>query len=201
MIARILALALVFSVFASCAQDGRSYLYVHNRPNGANTRDRIPVYVDNRLAAWETEAVFGAVDDWNYALNGALVFRVESASFDMSPTSVLADPLAVLVLRADNGAILAAQPDHTVAFTDAIGGRLVYVTNSVPSDSLRGILRHELAHILGAAHAPSDPTSLMYPVYTRDGYACIDQGTMRQVAKARWLTMSALNYCLNVPIE
>ncbi len=96
-----------------------------------------------------------AAQDWN---------ATGLARFDLAPGGWT-------VVRSD-----AWLPQYAVTNTAA---REVVVYRSAPSD-LRGIMRHELGHVLGLDHASS---GLMSPRYDRQAYSRIDPSTIRTLAQ------------------
>jgi predicted Zn-dependent protease len=164
----------------------------------------IPVWIDNNFGQADLLSIQDALDQWSFALNGYLVFRVESTHFDMQiePMQAAQDGKAWLILKiARNNRLTKYHDDKqpfghiALAFTDRIGGNTLYlVRDRLDNDQVRGIMMHEMGHLLGAEHHMGDGI-LMNPQYNSNNAQCVDYDTLKQVALYQHLEISKLNYC------
>jgi hypothetical protein len=115
-----------------------------------------PIHLEIRgFAPDERARILQAAEDWN---------ATGFARFDLAPGGWK-------IVRSD-----ARLPQFAVTNTAA---REVMVYRSAPSD-LRGIMRHELGHVLGLDHTAS---GLMSPRYDQRAYSRIDSSTLKTLAR------------------
>ena len=160
----------------------------------------IEVFVDKQFSDDDKVSISNALNDWNYALNGYERFQIVLLDFDMVVSDIRRAERGVLILRIDSRSrfIPKSDVDGTVvdAFTDKIGGHLIYVVRDRISGQtvLENVLRHEIGHTLRTRHI-MDSKSLMNPVLSPVYSRCIDYATMKSVAKEQGLNISHLRYC------
>lgn len=180
---------------------GQSYHYTQVPHDRHQVLRVIPVYVDELFSGEDKIVVDNALKEWNYALNGYVVFSVKTYHFDMQPEQIreafLDDGLLLMEVKEGNPII----PDdgfrfRTLGWVDNIEGhKLWLVRDRIGSrERLRGVLLHELGHILGAVHIENHP-SIMQPAYSLDNYNCLDQWTMQQMARRWHIPFEDLSYC------
>ena len=99
----------------------------------------------------------------------------------------------LLVLRISSGSTLIAIEDKkTLAFTDKIGGNVVYVVSDrIESLDMEGVVMHEMGHIFGIRHRVR---GLMQPSYVRKEYGCIDKEAVEELERV--MGVRGMNYCL-----
>lgn len=163
----------------------------------------IPVVVDKTFSTDDQKAIDDSIAAWNYVLNGYLVMKVESWTFDME-IPVLKNIISrhgLVILKVDHTSSLIPDKKNapTLAWANEIGGTKVWVVRDrIGTEDMFPIMLHELGHILGAEHEEDKPEFkgyLMYPHYSRGTYNCIDGKAMRKVAKFQMLLPDGLNYC------
>lgn len=79
-----------------------------------------------------------------------------------------------------------------------LGGRTVWMRKGLYERDTKGILLHELGHVLGAQHVPG---TLMHSTWTRNRYVCPDATTVAQVAAYQRLPIELLRWCVPASAE
>jgi hypothetical protein len=137
-----------------------------------------------------------SVDEWNYVLNGIIKLNIVDDTYDVNYHQHKAGGfLAKKIMKSgmscsscwyiskvysDNPLVSSVDNEHklnVLAWTNRIGGNLIYVIRDRVSYRMEpGVMRHEIGHLLGAAHMGN---YLMSPVYDETGYDCIDYLTVQ----------------------
>jgi hypothetical protein len=176
-----------------------STLHFHSSPSTRTPIKVIYVYVDKNFTPAEVREITQALDQWRSAMNGHLDFQITNVQFDMEDQGLRDSQAgkAWLILQIDSHNPVVQHQDHlqhvqTLAFVDRIGGSLIYVVKDRIGDRLRGVLLHEMGHLLGARHHYK---TLMNPYYFNERSQCVDLETVQQVASYWHLDWQALNYC------
>lgn len=155
---------------------------------------QIEVRVDKMFTDKDKVSIDKAINQWNTALNGSVVIKVVDNNFNMDlgvMEEVLKNKgLLILKLRSDSTLII-EDKGRTLAFTDKIGGNILYVIEDRVKDDLEGIVMHEMGHIMGVTHKGS---GLMQPSYMKEDYRCIDKVTIEEVERVTGVR--GMNYCL-----
>ena len=82
----------------------------------------------------------------------------------------------------------------SIAWTDTIGGRHIYIRKNVKSKfEMQNTVLHELGHAFGAQHVPKTLMSRVQIPMTQ----CPDVTTVAQVAAWNHLNLNALSWCNN----
>jgi hypothetical protein len=149
----------------------------------------IEVKIDSKFTTQEIEEIDSGIIEWNRALNGGIEIRISIDRFDMSSGDIEAAMRGekVLVMKIDEGSGILMGKGDVLGFTDRIGGNMVYLVGS--RGSKRGVLIHEMGHILGVRHQSS---GIMVKDWGGDG--CIDIVTIREVERESGIR--GMNYCL-----
>lgn len=168
----------------------RSYTY---HPASTAAPEIIALQIDTSFAAADSANVLRAVAEWNQALNGWVRFDVIAAGGWQARS---------WNIRAERG----GRPDtrdgggQPLSFTQAgfasIGGKMVIYVDRIGTRDLRGIVLHELGHVLGLDHDPR--ANLMSMRYVPSAEQCVDEQTMQRIAAARHLPLASLNWCADV---
>ncbi len=163
--------------------------YTHHAAS-TGTPEIVTLQIDNSFAAVDGANVLRAVEEWNQALNGWIRFEVLPPK-GWQPRS--------WVIRAERG----GQPEtqdgagQPLSFTQAgfasIGGRMVIYVDRIGTRDLRGVVLHELGHVLGLDH--DTRSNLMSMRYSPTTEQCIDEETISRVAALRHLPVASLNWC------
>lgn len=186
----------------------------------------IPVWLDSRFSPPQVEQVRAALQEWNGVLNGHIVLVLQQHS---SPGVDLHSHQYPTVFQGwEAGQTLVAHAAHhsagvvifdldsqdTHVSQDASQEMLAYVMGPgqhfivVLQDhldtcglrcDLKGIIMHEIAHLLGATHV--NAPSLINPTYNALHASCIDKITVLQVATEQHLDFHSLNYCITPDLE
>jgi hypothetical protein len=150
----------------------------------------IALSIDGPLTFDERAKILQATEEWNYALNGFIRLQVVAAGQGGS---------GGWTIRGEKGGTPNA-PDgergQPLASTQAgflgIGGRMVVYVDRIGTRDLRGIVLHEMGHVLGLNH---DLGRLMGPRYRPTADQCIDRATVEAVAARHNLPAASLNWC------
>ena len=154
------------------------------------------VWIDKDFAAPDQEGIIQAVTSWNQSLNGFIKLQVANPNSSQpwrpeQPRDV--DWIVTKVAAGDVHFPLVKPDVRVLACVDVIGGHNIYIAKEiVMDDDIYYISMHEMAHLLGADHKGD---SLMYPLYDKDRFHCIDPLTTLQVALYNNLPPANLNYC------
>ncbi len=189
LITLLLAAAGSVAVAQGTAQPNEPRRYTHH-PGSAGTPRIIAMAVEGQFTAAEQASVLRAIEEWNHALNGFIRLDV------VAPGSVR----GIWSIRAEKGGTpqapnpVAGQPlsSTTASFWSSGGETLVYV-DRIGTRDLRGIVLHELGHVLGLDHDPQG--NLMSARYQPSTEQCIDKPTALMIAARHNLPAAALNWC------
>ena len=92
----------------------------------------------------------------------------------------------------------AGQPlSFTQAGLASIGGRLIIFVDRIGTRDLRGIVLHELGHVLGLGHDTGG--TLMSARYSPTAQQCVDKPAVEAIAARRKLPTERLNWCASDP--
>jgi hypothetical protein len=163
--------------------------YTHH-PGNAGAPRVISLSLEGQFTAAERANILRAIEEWNHALNGFIRLDI------VAPGSVR----GIWSIRAEKGGTpqapnpTAGQPlsSTTAGFLSSGGEMLIYV-DRIGTRDLRGIVLHELGHVLGLAHDPTG--NLMSARYLPSTEQCIDKPTADMIAARHNLPMAALNWC------
>jgi hypothetical protein len=178
------------------------YDYTHHV--GANVPQLvIPVYLDVRFSPDDMLSIGDAVAQWNYALNGYIELDIQSKRFDMEP-EIIANCMTHrcwMVMQVDSSNYMVTELDdlagpgsRTLAWANDVGGnRMFLIRDRLKTSWIRGIVLHEMGHLLGAEH---DNAYLMAPEFVWEDTQCVDYQTIRLVGTYWSLPVNELNYCV-----
>jgi len=202
----ILSLLLCISCLSCSPLRTGAFAYVNSSHNREETVSKVKkIYIDNAFGEADLLSIQDAIDQWTYALNGYMVFDIRS--FDpvggsLVPREEAARGDAWLFMKIDSSNYILAQHDNrpagmvALAFCDYVGGNLMYVVRDrIDNDQVRGIVMHEMGHLLGAKHVNED-ADLMAPSYDNINAQCIDRTTLMQIAKTQGFPFQNMNYCI-----
>lgn len=150
----------------------------------------ISLRIDGTFDPGERANVLLAVGEWNHVLNGFVRFDIAAPNGGGPRT---------WDIRAEKGGSPQAPDPSTgqpLSFTQAgfasLGGKMVIYVDRIGTRDLRGIVLHELGHVLGLGH---DSSTLMSARYSPNKEQCVDRSTAAAVAALRKLPLDGLNWC------
>jgi len=187
---------------ASCLAHGPlPFKYIGNAPNAYQPLKVIPVYIDKSFGVQDQLAIDDAIMQWNFALNGYVVLKVVSTSFDMEP-EVIRQCLngdCWMLMRIDSTSTFIPddpkKPEsQTLAWANEVGGnRIYFVRDRIINEQMTGVALHEMGHLLGAQH---DDVYLMTPQFHWQDARCVDYNAVMLVAKYWGIPLNAVKYCI-----
>lgn len=130
------------------------------------------VYVQG-FDAEDTASVYGAIEEWNHALDGVMHMHLVTAQ----------EPGGIEITRVDSfSSKLPLDSRHYLAWTSEIGGHEVYVIRDRIEFGIRvyPIVMHELGHVFGAPDRETD--GLMHGSFSPADFECLDAHTTQAVA-------------------
>jgi hypothetical protein len=175
-----------------------TFSYVHTpHPREEIAHKVIHIWIDKNFGNADLVSIQYALDQWQFALNGYIVFQVDETPFDME-MDVLKRVSAGdgwIFMKIDRYSRLFQDKPGTeaLAFADQVGGHYLYlIRDRIPNEWVAGVVMHEMGHLLGAAHCDG---SLMEPQFHAWNSGCVDLATLKLVAAYQHLPLDNLNYC------
>lgn len=183
----------------------------------------IPVWVDSTFTPYQIQDIKAALNEWNYVLNGRMVLTLQTKKALGIDKQMHDYPLVfadwddgIRLTRVTEttglGWVVFNLPttdkkhwnptiaDSTLAYVTGPDTHQIFViSDRLGTRSLKDIMLHEDAHILGAMHV--NAPSLEYPTYDNHEYSCIDKITAAQVAHHQGFDLGQLNYCITPYFE
>ena len=182
--------------------------YAFTYVNSPHQRTKSPtqikmVYIDQAFGESDRVAIADALTQWEYALNGYMTFKTQYYDVEHGAVDTLRDVVdgrAWMFLKINSTNPLVDFHDmpkvHALAFCERVGGSLIYmVRDRVPNDNVKGVMMHEIGHLLGAQHWDEDD-DLMNPIYREANSQCIDKHTLQQVSEHLHIPVQNMNYCV-----
>jgi matrixin len=175
------------------AQSNLPRRYTHH-PSATVSPKIIVMVVDGSFSADQRAKILRAIEEWNYALNGFIRFdlaapgsggleswsiRPEKGGDPNGPASGEGQPLS-----------------ETQSGFMSIGGHMLIYVDRIGTRDLRGVVLHELGHVLGLHHDPTG--NLMSARYSPTTDQCIDKPTAVTIAARHNLPLAGLNWCETV---
>lgn len=180
-------LILLLLVILGCIQP--SEIRYYGDPVVVSHVEVYSVYVDKNFDKESRVGILEGIVQWNTALNGNMRIEVVDWEFDMEIWKIEGmGNRDWIVMKIDSGNAMVAEGD--LGMVDSIGGnRLWIVGDRVSVGKVRGVLMHELGHLLGVRHGKG----LMGRVYVEADYRCVDRWTAMEVGRI-W-GFGGMRYC------
>ena len=212
----------LIGLMVSCGGSQYWAYTINEAPDHITHATYIPIWVDQGFSASQVEEIKAAIAEWNYVLNGQIILRlVEKKALgidkkmhtypDTFPDWEAGQVLQAQAEKTGLGWVIYDLPSTDKHLDKSVGhGVLAFVpgsdahcvtviTDRFSNRSMKDVIMHEFAHLLGAEHV--NAPSLEYPYYGTKQYPCIDKITVAQVAEERGLDMNNLNYCITPHFE
>jgi hypothetical protein len=158
----------------------------------------IPVFVDREFSPAEDAAIADGLAQWNYAMNGQIRFELVSLAFDDSPAEITQAENGLMIMPVGSDCTFIPRGENPIGMTAAWtrGEHELFIVRDRINgkERLRGIVLHELGHILGAPDLHGIG-SLMDREHADGSCRCIDQKSAELVAEAQGLAAGSVNYC------
>jgi hypothetical protein len=148
----------------------------------------IALTLEGSFNADETANIQRAVQEWNHALNGFIRLDLVAGRGGSSSWSIRAERGGSPHTTKPGGQPLASSQTGFLG----IGGTMLIYVDRIGTRDLRGIVMHEIGHVLGLNH---DHGNLMSARYQPTGDQCIDRATIETVAARHSLPAASLNWC------
>ena len=178
----------LFILFSLCCSPSAiKYNEVINQPEIVKKT----IWIDIRFNQKEINEIESGISEWQYALAGTYNFSIIK-NFDMQKDQISGYYYNWFILKKDASDIKARGIDKngiTLAYTDRLGGNIIVVINN-RNAKLKGVIMHEIGHLLGIKHTNS---GLMYPFYNNT--ECIDITTAEEVSNILYLDLNKIRYC------
>lgn len=177
------------------------YNYIHARQYTGPVNREIPIWVSKDLGEADKIEISRAVEQWNFVLNGYVHLDIVDTHFDMEISAIKESVKkgGWLIMPIDSKSSLIpiqTKPGlWTLAFVESIGGSHMYlVRERLGNEDVFGVVMHEIGHLLGAPHVGH---KLMFNIFTRYRYQCVDYETAKAVAEYQGIAPEDLNYCVD----
>ncbi len=173
-----------------------------------------PIYIDKSFSKEDLATINLVVAEWNYALNGYMVWKIEPVAIDHND-KIAMGRLSKQIRQTHEGIVMLGldhddelvedtidEYDGTLAFVNNLGDRahyMVVVRDRMGYKNIHKILLHEFGHAMGADHVMTE--SLMFPYYGHQQRDCVDKITAAQVATYHELKLAHMNYCATPNFE
>jgi hypothetical protein len=181
-----------------------SHAIIYQKPLlDGNGVGRIEIYIDKNFDPMDRKEIAAGIAEWEKDLNGNLHLVAVDWEFDMEIDKLKKGKIQkswyLLKINSDNpiapGKITMQDGsiNTPLAFVEDIGGNnIYYIRDRITWQGIKEITMHEIGHTLGLSHGKW----LMGPTFSNGGYECVDQYTMKEIAKMWNFRMSSLNYCI-----
>lgn len=162
------------------------------------------VRIDKDFNAAERQQLLEVINDWNYVLNGQIVFRVVGyANVGALRQDKELPTIGYWFIKINNNDSTIKELDayykskgqklEALAYVNEIGGNLLYFDmERIKVEQLRAVGYHEMGHALGAKHHNG---GLMNSVMSNSSGICIDRETVHQVVEYMGLDWEQVNWC------
>tara|TARA_R110000868_G_scaffold67046_3_gene199232 strand:+ start:199 stop:747 length:549 start_codon:yes stop_codon:yes gene_type:complete len=155
-------------------------------------KTEINIYIDKEFNKEEVVEIRRGIEEWNYAMSGAVVLSVVSEEFNMEVSTIKEG--GWFILKTDS--IRKSREDsvghYVLGYVNKIGGSYLSIVSDRVRYNLKMIVMHEIGHLLGIRHTDS---GLMLSEFVWDEFKCIDKVTMKEFGKIYRINLDRLRYC------
>ena len=129
----------------------------------------------------ERRAIHAAVNEWDDALGGNIIFYIADES-EVRPSTLVTRPIASLSIDCEPADSVQAKVDTSqIAWVPRVGDAEIHVVRErVYHYDLRGIIAHEIGHSLGLPHSIHRGNLMGSPLNNACG--CVDGHTLSRLA-------------------
>ena len=214
---------LVLSLCFACGGSLPYFTYTNNPASDHITHaPLVPVWVDGSFTPQQMQEIKAAIVEWNYVLNGQMkIYLAEEKKMGIDkqmhyypvtfPNYETGRAYQKYCEKTGLGIVVFNLPstdkhldkdinENVLAFVRGKDEHAItIISDRFGSRSLKDVVMHEIAHLLGADHV--NAPSLEYPIYGKHQYGCIDKITVAQVATEHGLDLGEMNYCITPYFE
>ena len=190
---------IIMIIISGCIMGGR-YRYTDNARMGGGRE--IKVWISEEFKEEEREEIRKGIGEWNYGLNGRIEIKIEDEGFKEEGEKVAKQVRegGWIIRRIGSGDKRIPKAEGkglwVIGFVEGIKGQHMYlIWDRLPRDVIKGVVMHEIGHLLGVGHIGH---RLMSGEYGKEGSSCIDYETMWAVAEAQDISMEGLNFCADL---
>lgn len=153
----------------------------------SNNNKKTTIFIDSKFTPSEKSQILEAIKQWNTVLNGNLIFDTKVIQIDSDekvfPPIDQQDIIVIKTKKCSNC--------NALAYVNKIGGNYIFfVEQNTQSFQYKGVMLHEIGHILGLLHINRE--SLMHEKFSN--YDCIDFFTIKQLVTNLKLDVNSLNF-------
>lgn len=152
----------------------------------------INIYIDKEFSKEDVIEIRRGIEEWNYAMSGAVVLSVVSEEFNMEVSTIKEG--GWFILKTDS--IRKSREDslghYILGYVNKVGGNYLSIVSDRVQWNLKMIVMHEIGHLLGIKHTER---GLMLSEFVWDEFKCIDVVTMKEFGKIYRINLDKLRYC------
>lgn len=157
-----------------------------------DNRVEINIYIDKEFSKEDVLEIRRGIDEWNYAMNGAVVLSVVSEEFNMEVSIIKEEGWFILKTDSIRKSREDSSGHYVLGYVNKVGGSYLSIVSDRVRWNLKMIVMHEIGHLLGINHTER---GLMLSEFVGDEFKCIDIVTMKEFGKIYKINLDRLRYC------
>lgn len=157
-----------------------------------NNGIEINIYIDKDFSKEEEIEIIRGIEEWNYAMSGAVILSVVSTEFNMEPSIIKSGGWFILKTDSIRKSREDSNGHYVLGYVNKIGGNYLSIVSDRVRWNLKMIVMHEIGHLLGIKHTWR---GLMFSEYVGEEFKCIDKVTMIEFGKIYRIDIGRLRYC------